>query len=134
MTDEEPRKELPDDLQSFGKKLKKPRDYEDLGTSWTKRFRQRESSALGIAFRVTVEVVSALAVGLGIGWLLDRWLGTRPWLMIVFLVLGGAAGILNVYRLALGFGYAAGYEKNNEESVEGADGKQGGRDDRNQGT
>lgn len=133
MTDDDRNKPLPDDLRSFGEKLKKRNDYDDLGSRWAGKFRRRESSALGIAFRVTVEVVSALAVGLGIGWALDNWLGTRPWLMILFLVLGGAAGILNVYRLAAGFGYAAGYEKH-EESVEGADEKQGGRDDRNQGT
>lgn len=52
-----------------------------------------------------------MAVGLGIGWLLDVWLDTRPWMMIIFIVLGGAAGVLNVYRMASGYGYAAGYEK-----------------------
>ena len=68
-------------------------------------------NALGLALRVGVELVSALAIGLAIGWLLDAWLGTRPWLMLVFILLGGAAGILNVYRMARGFGYAVGYNK-----------------------
>ena len=68
-------------------------------------------SALGLAFRVGVELVSAVAIGLGIGWLLDQWLDTRPWLMLVFIFLGGAAGILNVYRMARGFGYAVGYQQ-----------------------
>lgn len=72
---------------------------------------QTPGSALGLAFRVGVELVSALAIGLGIGWLLDAWLDTRPWLMVVFIFLGGAAGILNVYRIARGFGYAVGYTK-----------------------
>ena len=72
---------------------------------------QPPGSALGLAFRVGVELVSALAIGLGIGWLLDAWLDTRPWLMMVFIILGGAAGILNVYRMARGFGYAVGYSK-----------------------
>ncbi|MFQ5764026.1 MAG: AtpZ/AtpI family protein [Rhodospirillales bacterium] len=71
-------------------------------------------SALGLAFRVGVELVSALAIGVGVGWLLDSWLGTRPWLMLVFILLGGAAGILNVYRTARGFGYAVGYRQQNE--------------------
>lgn len=56
-------------------------------------------SAAGVGFRAGVEVVSALIVGVGIGWLLDRWLGTFPWLFLVFFLIGGAAGVLNVYRL-----------------------------------
>ena len=53
----------------------------------------------GIGFRAGVEVVSALVVGIVIGLLLDRWLGTKPWLFLLFFVAGAAAGILNVYRL-----------------------------------
>ncbi len=53
----------------------------------------------GIGLRAGVEVVSALGVGIGIGYLLDRWLGTWPWLFLVFFVLGSLAGIGNVYRL-----------------------------------
>jgi ATP synthase protein I len=53
----------------------------------------------GIGFRAGVEVVSALVVGVGLGLLLDRWLGTWPWLFLVFFMLGAAAGVLNVYRL-----------------------------------
>ena len=58
------------------------------------------SGALGIGFRIGIELVSAILVGVGIGWLLDRWLGTRPWLLLLFLLLGGGAGILNVVRAA----------------------------------
>ncbi len=57
------------------------------------------SSPWGIGLRVGVELVSALAVGLAIGWGLDRWLGTKPWLLLLFVLAGGAAGILNVWRL-----------------------------------
>jgi ATP synthase protein I len=53
----------------------------------------------GVGFRAGVEVVSALVVGVAIGFFLDRWLGTWPWLFLVFFVLGSAAGVLNVYRL-----------------------------------
>lgn len=52
-----------------------------------------------MGFRAGVEVVAALVVGAGLGWFLDRWLGTFPWLFLLFFVLGSAAGILNVYRL-----------------------------------
>jgi ATP synthase protein I len=57
-------------------------------------------SPWGFGLRAGVEVVSALVVGIGIGWVLDRWLGTWPWLFLVFFVLGSVAGVLNVYRLS----------------------------------
>jgi ATP synthase protein I len=56
-------------------------------------------SPLAIALRVGVEMVSALIVGVGIGWGLDRWLGTAPVLLAVFTLLGGAAGVANVWRV-----------------------------------
>ncbi len=58
-------------------------------------------SAMGIGVRVGVELVAALAVGLAIGWGLDWLLGTRPWLLALFVLLGGAAGVANVWRLML---------------------------------
>ncbi|WP_176559907.1 AtpZ/AtpI family protein [Teichococcus rhizosphaerae] len=57
------------------------------------------SSALNIGMRAGIEVVSALIAGAGLGWLLDRWLGSFPWLFMVFFVVGGVAGVMNVYRL-----------------------------------
>lgn len=83
---------------------------------------EEKGGPLGLAFRVSVEIVSAVAVGVAIGWLADQWFGTRPWLMLVFIVLGGAAGILNVYRMASGFGYAVGYKKTDEDGA-GSGGK-----------
>ena len=56
--------------------------------------------ALGYAVRLGVELVAGVAVGGFIGWALDRWLATAPFLMVVFLALGAAAGILNVIRAA----------------------------------
>lgn len=73
-----------------------------------------EPSAMGQAFRIAAELVSGLLVGLAIGWLLDRWLGTKPWMMIVFFFLGAAAGILNVYRTTKGYGLAVGYKDRDE--------------------
>ncbi len=55
---------------------------------------------MGIAFRLTTELVAGVFVGGAIGWVLDQWLGTTPWLMLVFFFIGVAAGILNVYRAA----------------------------------
>lgn len=49
-------------------------------------------------FRVATELLSGVLVGAAIGFFLDRMLDTKPWLLVVFLLLGGVAGILNVYR------------------------------------
>lgn len=59
-------------------------------------------SALGAAFRMSSEFVAGVLAGGGLGWLFDRFLGTKPWGLIVFFMLGFAAGIYNVMR-ASGF-------------------------------
>jgi ATP synthase protein I len=59
-----------------------------------------DPSAIARGFRLSSELVGAVLLGAGIGWLLDRWLGISPWGMIVFLLLGFAAGVLNVMRAA----------------------------------
>jgi ATP synthase protein I len=59
-----------------------------------------DPSALARGFRLSSELVAGVLVGAGIGWLLDRWLGISPWGMIVFLLLGFAAGVFNVMRAA----------------------------------
>jgi ATP synthase protein I len=61
---------------------------------------QGHGAALGQALKLGVELVAGVAVGGFIGWALDRFIGTAPFLMVVFLGLGAAAGILNVVRTA----------------------------------
>jgi ATP synthase protein I len=80
-----------------------------------------DQSGVAIAVRVGIEMVGSLAVGVGIGWGLDRWLGTGPWLMVVFFFLGAAAGMLNVYRAVTNIGLAPGYRTRtgDEEEDEG---------------
>jgi ATP synthase protein I len=59
-----------------------------------------DPSAIARGFRLSAELVAGVLVGAGIGWLLDWWLGISPLGMIVFLLLGFAAGVLNVMRAA----------------------------------
>ena len=59
-----------------------------------------DPSALARGFRLSTELVGGVAVGAFIGWALDKWLGISPWGMIVFLLLGFAAGVINVMRAA----------------------------------
>jgi ATP synthase protein I len=58
------------------------------------------ASAFARGFRLSTELVAGVLVGAVIGWLIDRWLGISPWGLIVFLLLGFAAGVLNVMRAA----------------------------------
>ena len=55
---------------------------------------------MGSAFRLGTELVAAVVVGTIIGFILDNWFDTKPWLLIIFFFLGAAAGILNVIRAA----------------------------------
>jgi F0F1-type ATP synthase assembly protein I len=55
---------------------------------------------LGALSTVGISFVLAIVLGAWFGWLLDKWLGTGPWLFFVFFFLGLAAGVLNVYRTA----------------------------------
>jgi ATP synthase protein I len=76
-------------------------------------------TALGIAFRVGVELVAGVVVGAAIGYGLDQWLGTTPWLMIVFFFLGAAGGMMNVYRAATGQSLAVGYRQDTADKPDG---------------
>jgi ATP synthase protein I len=58
------------------------------------------ASGYARGFRLSSELVAGVLVGAGIGWLLDRWLGISPWGLVIFLLLGFAAGVLNVMRSA----------------------------------
>ena len=57
-------------------------------------------SGMGRGLRLGSEFAAAILVGAGMGYLLDQWLGTSPWLMLILLLLGFAAGVLNVIRSA----------------------------------
>ncbi len=76
--------------------------------------RPSAASGLGFAFRIGTELVVGVVVGVGIGLGLDYWLGTKPWLMIIFFFLGAGAGMLNVYRTVTGIGHGVGYKKTGE--------------------
>ena len=61
---------------------------------------ENRGSFMGSAFKLGTELVAAVAVGTIIGFILDSWFDTKPWLIIIFFFLGTAAGILNVIRTA----------------------------------
>ena len=61
---------------------------------------EKKGSFMGNAFKLGTELVAAVVVGTIIGFILDSWFDTKPWLIIIFFFLGTAAGILNVIRTA----------------------------------
>jgi ATP synthase protein I len=62
----------------------------------------QSATASGYAkgFRLSSELVAGVLVGAGLGWLIDHWFRTSPWGLMIFLLLGFAAGVLNVMRSA----------------------------------
>ena len=61
---------------------------------------EKKGSFMGNAFKLGTELVAAVVVGTIIGFILDSWFDTKPWLIIIFFFLGAAAGMLNVIRTA----------------------------------
>ncbi|WP_091438601.1 AtpZ/AtpI family protein [Ancylobacter rudongensis] len=62
--------------------------------------RTSSSAGMTLAFRLGAEFVAGVLVGAGLGWAIDRFLGIAPWGMIVFMLLGFGAGIVNMMRAA----------------------------------
>jgi len=80
-------------IKSLNQRIQKAKDSSNLSQN-------KPPSPIGKAMKVVVEIVAAMAVGLVIGILLDNYFDTRPIFIIIFFLLGSAAGILNVFRVA----------------------------------
>jgi ATP synthase protein I len=78
------------------------------------------SPLVGMAMRAGVELVAGVGVGTAAGYGLDKWLDTSPWLLIVFFLVGAAAGMLNAYRAVSGLGMALGYRRGTDENASGS--------------
>ena len=85
-------------LQSLGERLAQQKGPGPQAE--TRSGSKSDPSALARGFRLSTELVAGVLVGAFIGWALDKWLGISPWGMIVFLLLGFAAGVINVMRAA----------------------------------
>jgi ATP synthase protein I len=85
-------------LQRLGERLAHQKEAGHIDQAGTGP--RSDPSALARGFRLSTELVAGVLVGAFIGWALDKWLGISPWGMIVFLLLGFAAGVINVMRAA----------------------------------
>ena len=65
-----------------------------------KRRDVNQGQGMGRALKVSAELIGGVGVGSVLGWFLDKWLGTYPWLFILFFFLGTGAGLLNIVRQA----------------------------------
>ena len=81
------KEQLKDRLKNARKKLKVEKE-------------NPQTSNIGQAFKLSTELVAAVLVGTIIGFILDNWFDTKPWLILIFFFVGVVAGILNVIRSA----------------------------------
>ena len=78
--------------------------------------REREKSesrratgiAQGVGFRIAAELVASVLVGAGLGYSLDRWLETKPLFLVVMILLGFGAALMNIFRIMKGLDQAVG--------------------------
>lgn len=88
---------LAERLRALGRTLDTVQD-EAKRQSDAEASQSNSAQGMGLALRVAAEFASGVLVGAGLGWLFDYWLGTSPWGLIVLLLLGFVAGVLNVLR------------------------------------
>lgn len=117
----------PPSLEDLDSRLKQAKGISEGDDNRSKDVSDLPQGAMGKAFRLGVDMVAGVAIGSGIGYVLDGWLGTKPWMLIVFFFFGSAAGMLNVYRTATGQGMAVGYRRP-EDIADGKDAENGNRD------
>lgn len=59
-----------------------------------------ENRKAGFAYAAGITLFASVAAFCGIGWMLDKWLGTQPWLLVAGIVIGSAAGLFEFVRLS----------------------------------
>jgi len=105
---EEPERPSLEDLDA---RLRAAREHQTAKEGSGKNKQAGGQGGFGFAMRIGTDLVAALIVGVGIGVLLDYWLGTKPWMLVLFFLLGAAAGFVNIFRLVRGYDLAIGYRK-----------------------
>jgi ATP synthase protein I len=103
-------REPPDPLARLGERIDRAR-AQNVRSQPAAGDRSALQQGLGLGLRIGIELVVAIGVATALGWAIDRWLGTRPWGIIVLFFLGVAAGMLNVYRAVSGISTPVGYRR-----------------------
>ena len=93
--------ELSARLSGLGRQLSRIKDSRKAQADQARQENESgpaRASAMAVGLRLSSELVAGVLVGAALGWGLDRLASTSPWGMIVFLLLGFAAGVMNVMR------------------------------------
>ena len=69
----------------------------------------KNTDSLNIYYRVGTELLAGLIIGAGVGWTIDNWIDTTPLFLIIMFILGGVAGIYNLWRVLTGKGLKMGF-------------------------
>ena len=81
-------------------KLKELKKRIDIAkTQASPSIKKKKESGAGFGFKISTEIIAALIVGVCIGLIVDKYLGTKPFGLIIFFIFGAIAGFLNVYRV-----------------------------------
>ena len=88
--------ETPDDIQKMAERIQKEKNKKKYANSENNK--EESPSSVAMAFQISVELISGVLVGVGIGYILDELFDTHLLCILIFTILGGFAGMLNVYR------------------------------------
>lgn len=86
----------PDDIKALDKKIKDFKKKEIKEQIESEKEPEYSSAAAG--FQISTELLAGVIIGAAIGYVLDNVFNTAPWLLAVFTIFGGIAGVLNIYK------------------------------------
>lgn len=96
------------DLEDLGRKLDQASKTSEHEITDQQR---KDAQNMSVGMRAGTELVASIAAGGFIGWAIDNWLSTKPWGLIIMLVLGVITGFVNVWRVTQNVGSQVGYSE-----------------------
>lgn len=86
----------PDDIKSLDEKIATFKKQEQIEQAENQNNTEYSSAAAG--FQISTELLAGVLIGVAIGYVFDKMFNTTPWLLVIFTIFGGAAGLLNIYK------------------------------------
>lgn len=87
----------PEDIKNINRRIRdfKAKNLDAVRVSETSKSAYTHTAT---GFQISIELLSGVFIGAGIGYLADGLFSTRPWLVAIFTIFGGVAGVLNIYK------------------------------------